>query len=288
MGRQLSPARLLAALLLLGAAACDRPDPPREYPLQGQVLAVDRERQQITVRHEDIPNFMPGMTMSFPVTSPALLEGREPGELITATLQVSESLGRLSAITRTGLAPLPESTNELALATQLLDPGEAVPDAAFIDQDDRRRAFSEWQGSPTLVTFVYTRCPLPTFCPLMDQNFATLQRLIAEDPTLRGRVRLVSISFDPDHDTPAVLKTHAARLKADPAVWTFLTGDRTTVDRFAGRMGVSVLRPQDADEITHNLRTVLVGADGRIVKYYSGGDWTPSQTITDLRAAVAR
>jgi protein SCO1/2 len=289
MGGQLIRARLLAALMLLtGAAACSRPEPPREYPLRGQVLAVDRERQQLTVKHEDIPNFMPGMTMSFPVTSPALLDGREPGELITATLQVSESLGRLSAIVRTGLAPLPETANELALATQFLDPGDAVPDAAFLDQDDRRRSFSEWKGVATLVTFVYTRCPLPTFCPLMDQNFATLQRLIAEDPALRGRARLVSISFDPDHDTPAVLKKHASRLKADPAVWTFLTGDRATVDKFAGRMGVSVLRPQTPGEITHNLRTALIGPDGRLVKYYTGSDWTPSQTLTDLRAAVAQ
>jgi protein SCO1/2 len=174
------------------------------------------------------------------------------------------------------------------MAGGLLEVGDPMPDAAFIDQHDARRAFSEWKGTPTLVTFIYTRCPLPTFCPLMDQNFATIQRAVAEDAALRGRIRLVSISFDPDHDTPAVLATHAARLKADPAVWTFLTGDRVTVERFAGRLGVGIIRPQSATEITHNLRTVLVGADGRIARIYTGSDWTPHQAIVDLRSAVQR
>ena len=288
MGGQLIRVARAVATLGLCAAACSQPEPPREYPLKGQVLAVDRDRQLLTVKHEDIPNFMPGMTMSFPVVPATLLEGREPGELITATLQVSDSVGRLTSITRVGTAPLSGSANEVAIAAELLDVGSAVPDAAFIDQDDRRRSFSEWQGSPTLVTFVYTRCPLPNFCPLMDQNFATIQRLVAEDALLRGRVKLVSISFDPEHDTPAVLKKHAGRLKADPEVWTFLTGDRVTIDRFAGRLGVGLLRPAPATEITHNLRTALVGADGRLTKIYTGSDWTPSQIITDLRAAVAR
>jgi protein SCO1/2 len=120
----------------------------------------------------------------------------------------------------------------------------------------------------------------------MDQNFATIQRAAAEDPVLRGRIRLVSISFDPDYDTPAVLSAHAARLKADPAVWTFLTGDRVTVDRFAGKLGVGVIRSPNEAEIAHNLRTVLIGADGRIAKIYSGSDWTPSQALADLRAAL--
>jgi cytochrome oxidase Cu insertion factor (SCO1/SenC/PrrC family) len=85
-----------------------------------------------------------------------------------------------------------------------------------------------------------------------------------------------------------VLKKHAARLGADPAVWTFLTGDRATVDRFAGRLGIAVMRSDSSAEITHNLRTVLVGADGRIIKTYTGGDWTPNQVMTDLRAAARK
>jgi protein SCO1/2 len=138
----------------------------------------------------------------------------------------------------------------------------------------------------TLVTFIYTRCPLPDFCPLMDSHFARLQQAILADPALRAKVRLVSISFDPDHDTPAVLKQHAATLKADPAIWTFLTGDRATVDRFAARLGVAVMRPDGETSITHNLRTTLVGSDGRIAHIYSGSAWETAAVLTDLRSAA--
>ena len=120
-------------------------------------------------------------------------------------------------------------------------------------------------GEVTRITFTYTRCPLPTFCPLMDQNFATLQRRLAEDPDVQGRVRLITITMDPDHDTPAVLAAHAQRLKADPAVWTFLTGDRVTIDRLAQKFGVGIVRDADPTQITHNLRTSLVGPDGHRV-----------------------
>jgi protein SCO1/2 len=272
----------------LAAAACGGGEPAaRRYELTGQILAVHADRQQLTIKHEDIPDFMPGMTMSFPVTRPELMTGRTPGELIKATLEVQDSIGRLVEITHTGTAPLPDLTNVVGLAEGLLDPGDEVPDAAFVDQTDTRRSFSEWRGQHTLVTFVYTSCPLPTYCPLMDQNFAMLQRAIAEDAALAGRVKLVSVSVDPVHDTPAVLAAHAAKRKSDPAVWTWLTGDRVTVDRFAARFGVGIVRPADGGPmIDHTLRTAHVGPDGRLVKIYSGNEWTPGGVLDDLRRAV--
>jgi protein SCO1/2 len=278
--------RLLIVGLACALAGCGGRQPSKSYPITGQVLAVHPERQQITLKHEDIRNFMPGMTMSFPVASPELLTGREPGEIVTGVLEVTDAVGRLTALERTGFSPLPADSNAVAMAGNLLEVGEVAPDAALIDQDDRRRSFAEWRGTLTLLTFIYTRCPLPNFCPLMDRHFAALQREIAADPRLAGKVRLVSVSFDPDYDTPKVLAAHAARLKADPAVWTFLTGDRVTVDRFAARFGVGLVRPVDATEITHNLRTMLLDPDGRLVKVYSGSEWTPAGALEDLRAAV--
>lgn len=271
--------------MVLGA--CSRPAPPRQYPLQGQILAVHPARQEVTIRHEDIPQFMPAMTMTYPVATRELLEGRAPGELVSATLEVADSTGRLVAITRTGMAPLPTGPDGEPLGAPILSEGDEVPDAAFVDQTDRRRSFAEWTGSHTLVTFIYTNCPLPNFCPLMDQNFSTLQRAVAEDAALAGRVRMVSISLDPERDTPAVLAAHAARRKADPAVWTFLTGDSVTIDRFAARFGVGAVRSPDSIEITHNLRTALLGPDRRVITFYSGSDWTPGTVLADLRAALA-
>lgn len=277
---------LAAALLLIPLAACDRPEAARPYPLRGQVLAVHTDKQQLTVKHEDIVGFMPGMTMSFPVASPELLKGREPGELIYATLEVTGTLGLLTKIERTGFEALPADSNAAAIAGNLLDVGDELPDAAFIDQSDKRRSMSEWRGTVTLVTFIYTRCPLPNYCPLMDRHFLAIQGAVSKDPALTGKVKLVTLSFDPDFDTPAVLAAHAQKLKADPAIWTFLTGDRATVDKFAARLGVGLIRPEGVQDITHNLRTALVGSDGRIVMVYSGAEWTPSKALEDIRAIV--
>jgi protein SCO1 len=284
MGRQLVRIGLVM-LLAASTLACARTPESRRYELKGQILAVLADRQQLTIKHGDIEGLMPGMTMSFPVASADLMTGRTAGELITATLEVSDGTAHLVAVTHIGNAPLPEHSNEAELVAGLLAVGDEVPDAALIDQADRRRSLAEWRGTTTLITFIYTNCPLPNFCPLMDQNFAAIQRAVAADPALAGHVTLLSISFDPDHDTPAVLAAHAASLKADPAVWTFLTGDRVTVDRLAAKFGVGVIR-DDSPQIVHNLRTTLVGADGRIVRIYSGSDWTPSGVVADLRAAV--
>jgi protein SCO1 len=283
--------RLIASLALaavLAVGGCRSTEPPSRYPLRGQILAVDAEQQQVTVRHDDIPGLMPAMTMSFPVASAELMEGREPGELIVATLEVTNAVGRLTTIARTGFEELPEGDSLLALATGVLDVGDEVPDTAFIDQEDRRRSLSEWAGGYTLVTFIYTQCPLPNFCPLMDQNFSTIQREIAEDDLLRGRVKLISFSFDPDHDTPEVLAAHAERRRADPAVWTFLTADRATIVPFAARFGVGVVDdPADPTLITHNLRTALIGPDLRILELYTGNGWTPRDVLADLRDALS-
>jgi protein SCO1/2 len=284
--------RVLVVPLVLAftAAACARPAEPlptERYPLEGQILAINTETRALTVKHGDIAGLMPAMTMTFPVAAESDIQDRIPGDMISATLEVTGGQGQLVNVVKTGSTPLPTNTNEVALAAGLLEVGDAVPDAALIDQADRRRSLAEWIGTPTLVGFVYTTCPLPNFCPLVDRHFATLQQQIAQDAGLAGKVRLISVSIDPTHDTPAVLAAHAARLKVDPAVWTLLTGDPATVDRIAGRYGVGIVRPDAPGEIKHNLRTTLVGHDGRVRKIYSGNEWTPDEVLSDLRTAVA-
>jgi protein SCO1/2 len=117
----------------------------------------------------------------------------------------------------------------------------------------------------------------------MDRHFAALQKALNENASLQA-VHLVTVSFDPATDTPAVLKAHAKTLNADLKRWTFLTGDRDEVDQFAARFGVSIARAMnDPRDITHNLRTVIVDADGKLVKVYTGNDWSPNQVLADLK-----
>lgn len=256
----------------------------REYELRGQVVAVDRAAAKVTIKHEDIRGFMPAMTMPFDVRDRQLLDDRQPGELVTATLVVEDAGAYLSAIRHTGTAPLTETPPPAPV--DVVQPGEPAPDATFTDQAARSRRFSEWRGQAVAVTFVYTRCPLPDFCPLMDRNFLDVQRVIADDPSLRGRAHLVSVSFDPAYDTPAVLAAHAARVSADPAHWTLLTGERAEIDRFTSRFGVSAVQGTAGAEIVHNLRTAVVDAQGRVVTFLSGNEWTPGDLLAHLRSAL--
>jgi protein SCO1/2 len=280
---------LLLCLAVLAAACTGKPD-RREYTLQGQVLAVTGDRHQATINHEEVKGFMGAMTMPYSVHDPKQLEGITPGDLINAKLVVLSNDAYLTDVKRVGQAPLPQAPVEAPAASsgfELLKPGEAVPAGKFVDQDGRRRGFSSFTGSTVLITFIYTRCPMPTFCPLMDQHFVAIQKRLNDDPAMKRRVHLVSVSFDPLVDTPPVLKAHAKKLGADLKTWTFLTGDRDDIDQFASRFGVSVARaPNDQRDITHNLRTAIVDAGGKLVKVYIGNEWTPDQALADVKAVV--
>lgn len=280
--------RLLIVGLLIVGAGCDRQPEARTFELKGQILTVRPETSEVLVKHDDIPGFMPAMTMPYTVRDAALLTDRAAGDLITATLVVEPNLAYLSAITKTGSAPVPEdavTTIPAAAGIELLKPGDPVPDIALTDENDKPLAVTQLAGSAAAITFIYTRCPLPQYCPLMDRRFAEAQALIATDPVLRGRVRLLSVSFDPAFDRAAVLRAHAATLKADPQVWTFATAAEPVVDRFAARFGVNVIREKDGT-ITHNLRTAVIDPSGRVTAILDNNAWTPEDLVRRLKAAL--
>ena len=147
------------------------------------MLAVADDHQQATIKHEEIKGLMAGMTMTFKVKDPQLLSGIEPGDLINATLVVEEDGAHMSTVKKVGEAPLEKAPAPTAASGfELLKPGEAVPDAQFVDQDGKARAFSSFKGSPLAITFIYTKCPIPDFCPLMDRQFAAIQQTLKTDP----------------------------------------------------------------------------------------------------------
>jgi protein SCO1/2 len=275
-------------LALLALPACGRaPDASaRTYELQGQILAVRPERSEVVIKHQDIENFMPGMTMPFTVKDASLLTGKERGDLVTATLVVGETHAYLTTLTKTGHEDVTEPAPPPP-AAGVLTTGQAVRDAPLVDQDDEPRAFSSFKGHRLAVTFIYTRCPLPDFCPLMDKHFASIQNTIASTPALAD-VRLLTVTLDPEFDRPAILKAYARRRNADPSIWTFLTGDPVEVNRFATQFGLYVEHnPQNPIDITHNLRTAVIDPDGRVVTVHNGNSWTPAELVADLTAAPA-
>lgn len=274
----------LAVVALL--AACNRQPPARQYELTGQILAIDTARNEVLIKHDNVRNFMPAMTMPFTVKDPSLLSGREPGELITATLVVGETSAHLSSLTRTGYAKL-EAPPVVSDSPRVLMPGAPVADALLVDQQERPRPFSSFKGHRVAITFMFTRCPLPDFCPLMDRHFAAVQKSIQGAPEMRD-VRLVTMTLDPEFDTPAVLSRHAARLNADPAIWSFVTGEPQAAADFARQFGIYTERDLGTGaNLVHNLRTAVVDAEGRMVKVHSGNDWTPADLVADLKATPA-
>lgn len=279
----------LITLTILGLTACASGERSREYPLRGQLTSVSADRGELSVSHEDIPGFMPAMTMAYHVKDPALLTGLRPGDLVIATLVVPNgAIPYLISIKRTGHAEIPRGTSGPHVM-DVLAPGDEVPDDELVDQAGARRHLSDWRGSAIALTFIYTRCPMPDFCPLIERKFAEVQQVLASDPALGKGAHLLSVSFDPTYDTPRLLKAHATVLRADPRLWTFVTAPpRSNITHFASRFGVSVMNDSGAETLTHNLRTAVIDREGALVKIYSGNDWQPKTLVNDLRDVLGR
>jgi protein SCO1 len=279
--------KAFCALAVMAAVGCG-PSDRREYTLQGQILSITSDHMQAEIKHEEIKGFMSAMTMAYKVRNAEEFANLKPGDLITSTLVVVSNDVYLKDVKKVGEAPLEKSSASSSPSpssgVELLNPGESVPNMTFVDQDGKQREFASLSQGIALVTFIYTNCPMPDFCPLMDRNFVAIQDAAKTDAGLAG-LKLISISFDPITDTPAVLKKHARQLGADPARWTLLTGDRDEIDRFAARFGISIVREMnDPLNITHNLRTAIV-RHGVLLKTYNGNEWTPEHVLADLRLA---
>jgi protein SCO1/2 len=278
---------LIPALVLLTACGGSKPVNSRDYPLTGEVIRVKADRTEITIKHGDIKGFMPAMTMPFPIKNPALLEGLAAGDLVKATLVVTDEESFLSTLEKTGSLPPELRSSGQPVLPDTIAPGAAVPDVILIDQTGQPLTLASYRGRYLLFTFIYTRCPLPDYCPRMSKYFAAIQRAIVGRPALRHNVRLLSISFDPEFDSPQTLTSYARRVAADDAIWRFAAATRPEIDAFGSALGLSVTREGPKGEtITHNLRTVLMDRQGTLVKIYNGNDWSPDEAVRDLEALI--
>jgi len=232
------------------------------------VLAVDRGNRMVTISHRAIPGYMDAMAMPFPAGPSEHLEQLSPGSRIEFQLRVDHksSTVRDIRVQQTGVAgvPLPKAEGKIAI-------GDSVPDFALTDQDGRLVKLSDFRGQLVALDFIYTRCPMPDVCPRLSANFAGLQKKFG------GKIALLSISLDPEYDTPAVLTEYAHRWRADSGTWRFLTGAVDTVRRVAGRFGVVYWAEEGA--ITHTSSTAIVDRDGRLCALVEGSSFTSRQLI---------
>ena len=293
----------MIALALIGALflfSCHRSQltATKRYPFTGRVVSIDTKEQSAVIDGDNIPGFMDAMAMSYKIKPPAALSQLAPGDSISAEVVVVGTANKsdsgapdywLENVRVTAHAKSPPAAPGGAQRTPI--PGDDVPDFAFTNQDSQRDSIKQYRGKVVLVTFIYTRCPFPDFCPRMGSNFADLDKQLNADPALATRVHLLSVSFDPEHDTPKVLRDYAFSVAHthDAALfrqWEFAAPRSADLPRIADFFGL-IAKPEGG-LITHNLSTTVISPDGKIVKSYHGGDWQPSDLIKDATEALAR
>jgi protein SCO1 len=280
---------LIAIASLGGVASCRRASGnEKRYELKGKVIIVEPEKHLVTIKHEDIKGYMPGMTMPFTVRNDSDFEMLVPNADVTATLVVDGSQSWLENL----FVVVKQGENSAApVAAMQAKEGDEVPDYALVNQDAKEIRIRNYRGKTLLLTFIYTRCPLPEFCTLMSDNFAQIDRQLGEDPQLYAKTHLLSISIDPGYDRPDVLRSygaaHTERYEKETfAHWEFATGTEQQVKEIAQYFGLRYF--PDNDQIIHGLRTVIVGPDGKVVKVYTGNDWKPEDVVEELKKTAVR
>lgn len=257
---------------------------PSTYEVNGRVAGVDDNGRTVTVEHEEIPGYMPPMIMPLPVEDPSMTASLESGDAIQFELTVSNDstwISNIQSIPDSSVArnpaqtirPIDDSGQE---GSQPLREGDSVPsDLTLIDQGGTPFQLGDFRGRTLVLTFIYTQCPLPDFCPLMSKHFATLQPILREK--YGEQVHLLSVSFDPANDTPAVLRDYADDYTDRLDTWTFATGDTTSVQRAASLFGIYT--ESEKEEITHNLVTAVIGPNGTIHRLFRGNEWKPDDVV---------
>jgi protein SCO1 len=245
----------------------------QRFHVRGQVRSIEAESREIRIKHEEIPNYMAAMTMPFAVRDVGLLRGLKSGDEIGFELVVTKNDSWIASIQRMSEGIVATGPDNAELATkdiQRVQVGERVPDFALTDQNGRDIRLSDFRGKAVLLTFIYTRCPLPNFCPLMSKNFASLQERL--EKSIPGKFQLLSVSIDPEFDRPEVLKQYSARYTENDSTWSYGTGTAERADRVGSIFGL--IQERQGGLINHDLRTALIGPDGRLVHLWKSNVWT--------------
>jgi protein SCO1 len=257
----------------------------KRYLLQGKIIAIDQSKQEIVVSHSEIAGYMPAMVMPFQIKDAQALSGLNKGDEISATLVVTGSKSWLEDLRLVRKSNTIADPRDVEIRT-LPREGDTVPDFTLTNQDGKKISLKQYRGKALLVTFIYTRCPLPDYCPLMSGNFAQIDKALQTEPALFAKTHLLSVSFDWQHDTPAVLRSYGAAYtekysdeKFDH--WEFASGSADEVSAIAKFFGLQY--ETKPDQIVHSLVTAIISPEGKIAKIYSGNEWRPADLVNDLR-----
>jgi protein SCO1/2 len=260
------------------------------YKLRGKVVSTNAGTGEVTLDHEAIPGFMDAMTMPYKLKDASVLSELHPGDVITADLLVSQNADADVLLDHIVVVAQGKPDYKPAVIYHVPAPGDTVPDFALRNQDGRMIHLDQFRGKELLITFVYTRCPLPDFCPRVTHNFAMIEKRLAADSVLDTRTHLLSVSFDPEHDTPERLRAYGAQYigsdaKGAFAHWDFAVPQKPVLLEMAKYFDLGMTAGPD-DSITHTLSTTLIGRDGKVVRFYPGNEWTPEEVMADVKQAA--
>jgi len=250
----------------------------------GKIISIDQSKRQIVVSHAEILGYMPSMVMPFKLKEAAQLQSLAKGDEISATLVVDgkESWLEEVRIVRKGDRATDSRDAEI---NALPRESDAVPDFTLVNQNGKKISIKDYRGKALLVTFIFTRCPLPDYCPLMSSNFAEIDKALQKEPALYAKTHLLSVSFDSAYDTPAVLRSYGAAYTekySDEKFehWEFASGSAEEVMAITKFFGLKY--EAKSDQIVHSLVTAIVSPDGKVAKIYSFNDWKPTDVLNDL------
>jgi protein SCO1 len=284
-------------LLILSAVSCNKPAPPapaatqtassptaKRYHLKGKVVSVDKQAGSANVAAEAIPDFMDAMTMPYDIKPASQLDQIAVGDSIEADVVLDNDKYWLEnvRVTQHAATPAAKPTAALDVPQHIPSLGDAVPDFEFTNQDGKRISLKQYRGQALLLTFIYTRCPFPDYCPRVSSQFAEINRTLLADPALDGKTHLLSISFDPAHDTPKVLRAYGFSCAGTKQTtlfrhWEFAVPTAAELPKIADYFALTY--QPDGGLITHSLSTAVIGPDGRILKWYHDADWHPADLI---------
>ena len=285
---------LFGVLALAGCQSTTKPEAHssaassfKTYKLRGKVVSTNPATSEVTLDHEAIPGFMDAMTMPYKLKDANILSELHPGDVITADLIVSQNTEGDTFLDHIVVVGQAKPDYKPKVSYHVPAPGDEVPDFALRNQDGRLIHLRQFRGQDLLITFIYTRCPLPNFCPRVTHNFADINRQVASNPGVYGKTHLLCISFDPDNDTPERLRAYGASYIGSDAKsafdhWDFAVPDKPVLTQLAQYFDVGLTAAADGS-ITHTLSTTLVGADGKVVKFYPGNEWTVAEVLADVK-----
>ena len=236
------------------------------------------------IEHEEIPGYMMAMTMPFNVADKREISGLFNGDKVNFLFHVEENASYADHFVVTGK----EISSALGLAVNKaihpLELGDSVPDFQLVDESGTSFTQEAWLNQYTLVTFFFTRCPVPEFCPLLATKFYEVQTKLPEDLPSFSKLRLMSITLDPEFDSSAVLAAYGKRVGADSSRWNFATGEKDQIELLARAFKVASSRNKGS--LDHRLSTALIGTDGTLLKCWPGNRWNAEQVITEIESAI--